>query len=171
MSYGLVMKRCFIDNSLWTKSHWLCTCILFVICITTIFFLLNHFLGKHVHVRHLETTMAISTQAQRIKLCEFCQDTVQNFCRGCKYGLCSYCTANHFLLNPSKAHDIVPFRYGTGNRLFFRRCACLSSEKPITVLIAVIHFVIIVKVAIPSIHRVAYQNISTCLLIYYKIRI
>lgn len=84
-----------------------------------------------MHVRHLETTMAISTQAQRIKLCEFCQDPVQNFCRGCKYGLCSYCTTNHFLLNPSKAHGIVPFRYGTGYRIFFRRCACLSSEKPI----------------------------------------
>lgn len=75
--------------------------------------------------------MANSTQAQRIKLCDFCQDPVQNLCRGCKYGLCSNCTANHFLLNPSKIHDVVPFRYGTGNRRLSRRCACLSSEKPI----------------------------------------
>lgn len=35
-SFGLVMKIRFIDNNLWTKSH--CLCILFVICITTIFF-------------------------------------------------------------------------------------------------------------------------------------
>lgn len=49
--------------------------------------------------------------------------------------------------------------------------ACRLRNPYITVLIAVIHFVIIVKVAIPSIHWVAYQNISTCLLIYYKVRI
>lgn len=50
--------------------------------------------------------------------------------------------------------------------------ACrLRNPYIITVLIAVIHFVIIVKVAIPSIHRAAYQNISTCLLIYNKVRI
>lgn len=49
--------------------------------------------------------------------------------------------------------------------------ACRLRNPYITVLIAVIHFVIIVKVAIPSIHRAAYQNISTCLLIYNKVRI
>lgn len=75
--------------------------------------------------------MANSTKAQRIKLCDFCQDPVQNFCRACKNGLCSNCTANHFLLRPSEVHDIVPYRYGTGNRQFSCRCACLSSERPI----------------------------------------
>lgn len=49
--------------------------------------------------------------------------------------------------------------------------ACRLRNPYITVLIAVILFVLIVKVYMTSTHRVAYQNISTSLLKYYKVRI
>lgn len=49
--------------------------------------------------------------------------------------------------------------------------ACRLRNPYITVLIAVILFVLIVKVYMTSTHRVAYQNISASLLIYYKVRV
>lgn len=68
-------------------------------------------------------------QAQKARLCDFCQDPVYNICRECGDGLCKICTANHFVLKPSQVHDIVPYKYGKGSRIF-NQCACLSTEKP-----------------------------------------
>lgn len=134
-------------------------------------FFSESFLGKHVN--HLETTMANSTQAQRIKVCEFCQDPVQNFCRGCKYGASVHTVQQTTFFLIHLKHTTL-FHSDTEQEIaysFVDAHACRLRNPYITVLIAVIHFVIIVKVAIPSIHRAAYQDISTCLLIYYKVRI